>query len=81
MKEFDLLTELMEAFKVKMNPVVSFWFCRTDFIEDKSADFPEDFDKYQLYKKKKFWMDDKEWACYIKQEMRGYFSNSYWKVS
>ena len=79
MKTFNLLEELCETFGVKKNPVVSFWFCREEYINDNSADYPEDFEQYNLYQKKKFWMDDKIWCCYVKKEVRGCFSENYWK--
>ena len=81
MGRFDLLTELMEAFKVKKNPVVEFWFCRKKFINDKTAEFPENFEEYQLYKTITFWADDKEWSCYIRKVIKGVFNDSYWKIA
>ena len=52
---FDLLKELKELFGIKEHPqLVSFWFCRAEYVEDKTADFPEDFELYTLYKKRSF---------------------------
>ena len=79
MSNFNLIDELLETFQVKKNPVVSFWFCCEEAINNNTAKLPEDFENYKLYQKKKFWIDDKVWCCYAKKEVRGCFSKSYWQ--
>ena len=73
-----LLNECMRVFGVKQNPVVQFWFVPAYCVEDCSAKFPKDFDKYKLYKKADVF--GVNYSCYVKKVVNGCFSETYWKA-
>ena len=73
-----LLQECLKVFGVKENPVIQFWFIPTECVEDGTAEFPTDFEKYQLYKKAEVF--GCEYSCYAKKCVGGCFSQKYWKA-
>ena len=73
-----LLNECLRVFGVKENPVVAFWFIPTVKVDNGSADFPKDFENYNLYKKADVF--GVNYSCYAKKAVNGCFSDKYWKV-
>lgn len=73
MSQEELLEKLMDLFSVKKNSVISFWFIETYKVAD-GLKVPEG---YTLYESKN--LDGCKWSCYIKKEVKGIFSKSYWQ--
>ena len=79
-EEEKKLEELMKLFKVKKNPVMSFWFIPSYVITEGLNTVPEG---YELYKEKVLPTGKTigiMWRCYIKKEVRGLVSKSYWST-
>lgn len=74
----SLVKVLADLFELKIpNPVVDFWFCGKEAMEDGTAEKPADFEQYKLIEEKAD-AEGTVWQCYGKKAVAGCFARSYW---
>lgn len=74
----NTINQLEDVFGVKVkNPVMDFFFCAKEVMDNGEAELPENFGEYRKIDEKPF--EGEMWVCYGRKAMTGCFSEKYWR--